>query len=115
MILAMRQAVLPVPAFLLWLALWFEEGRDKFGGVEHAKVLGLLADTNIPDWKAEAAGNGEYDAALGRAVELGDGNACQPDSFMELHCLVQRVLACARIHHQHDFMGRVSVVLLHHP
>ena len=60
-------------------------------------------------------GNSENDAAFRGAVELAERNTGQADGGVELLCLVERVLAGAGIHYQHDFVRRVGIQFAQYP
>ncbi len=58
-------------------------------------------------------GDGEGDAALGRAIELGDHDVGDLDRLGELLGLHQAILAGGRVDHQQHFLRRFWDMFLH--
>ena len=67
--------------------------------VEFAEIFGLLADADEADRQPELARDGDHDAALGGAVELGEHEAGDAHGFVKLRGLRERVLALVGIEH----------------
>ena len=67
--------------------------------VEFAEILGLFADADEADRQPELARDGDHDAALGGAVELGEHEAGDAHRFVELRGLRERVLSLVGIEH----------------
>ena len=95
--------------------LGFEQGGDELVGVEGAQVVDALADADVADRQLQPFGDGEQDAALGGAVELGDDDAGEAHRLVELHGLVEGVLPRGAVHHQPHLVGCRGVDLLHDP
>ena len=70
-----------------------EQGVDELVGVERDEVADRLADADELDGEAELGLDGEHDAALGRAVELGQHDARDLRGVAELAGLGEAVLA----------------------
>ena len=70
-----------------------EERLDELVGVELAEIGGTLADADVAHGQLQLVGDGEDDAALRRAIELRQHDARELDGFLELLCLLERVLA----------------------
>ena len=60
-----------------------EEGVDEGAAVEGEDVFDLFADADVEDGELEFGGDGEDDAALGGAVELGEDDAGDAGGFGE--------------------------------
>src|SRR5262249_30064914 len=60
-----------------------QQRSGKVVRVERPQILELLADSDQLDGNAELVGDGQRDAALGRAVELGEDDSGDPDGLAE--------------------------------
>src|SRR3954465_14061209 len=69
-----------------------EQRAGEVVGVERPQILELLADADQLDGDAQLIGDGQRDAALGGAVELGEDDAGDPDSLAEQLRLPDAVL-----------------------
>jgi methionine synthase I (cobalamin-dependent) len=81
-------------------------GERKF--VELQQVGHLLAYADEADGQVEFLGDGHGDAALGRAVELGEHDAGDAGGLGELARLLEAVLAGGGVHHQQHLVGRAG-------
>src|SRR5437763_3871788 len=81
-----------------------EEGLDELVGVELDEVVGRLAEADQLDRNGQVRLDRQGDAALGRAVQLGQDNAGDPDRVGELPGLDQSVLAGGRVDHE-QYLG----------
>src|SRR3954466_554966 len=79
--------------------------------VKRAEVLERLADADELDRDAQLAGDGQRDAALGRAVELGQHDAVDWDRLGEQLGLAHAVLAGGRVDRQQRLVRRVGHLL----
>src|SRR6478672_743561 len=70
-----------------------DDGVDEGLGVEGREVVGTLTETDELDGDAELALDRDDDAALGRAVELGQDDARDVDGLGEHLGLLEAVLA----------------------
>ena len=87
---------------------FFEERFDEFFGVEGQQVFDLFADADVADGQVQLARDGDHDAALGGAVELGEHDAGDAGGFGEFARLLQAVLAGGGVEHQQHFVRRVG-------
>src|SRR5690625_341776 len=92
-----------------------EQGLDELLGDEGPQVIDLFADADKANGQPQLLADGKDDAALGGAIELGQGDARYPHRLLEVAGLAESVLACARVEHQQDFVGRFGSQLLHDP
>jgi hypothetical protein len=51
-----------------------KQGSNEFLGVKFPKVIHFLADSDIPDRYVKRFRDPDDDSALGRSIQLGDGN-----------------------------------------
>ena len=75
----------------------FEYTFRKIIRVKFFQVLYSLSQTDVFNRHVELIGDGQNDAALGRAVELRQDDACDVRRFAELRDLGYGVLSCGRI------------------
>ena len=68
------------------------------------EIAHLLSNTDKTHRKVQLAGDGNGDAALGGAVELGQHDAGDTGELRELARLLQAILARGRVHHQQNFV-----------
>src|SRR3989442_5381030 len=84
-----------------------EEGVDEGAAVEGNDVFEFFADAGVDDREFEFGGDGEDDAALGGAVELGEDDASDVGGFGEEAGSFQGVLPCGRVPDT-EGLGRVA-------
>src|SRR6185295_19668264 len=70
-----------------------DQRRGEGARVEFAEILGLFTHADVADRNAELARDGDDDAALGRAVELGEREAGDADGLVKLGGLGESVLS----------------------
>ena len=75
-----------------------DERVDEGGTVEGDDVFDLFADARVNHWELEFGGDGEDDAALGGAVELGEDDAGDAGGFGEEAGLGEAVLPGSGVH-----------------
>jgi len=63
---------------------FLEQGVDEGVGLEQGQVFGLFADADVLDRQADLLADGDDDAALGGAVELGQDDARAVDRVGEM-------------------------------
>ena len=88
----------------------FDEGF----GIEFIEVFRGFAGSDDSDGQLQLAGNGEHDAALGRAVQLGQNNAGYTESFVEQAGLLQGVLPLAGVEDEQYFVRSARIDPAHH-
>ena len=79
-----------------------------FSGSNGSRSSDLLADPDVADGQVQLARDGDHDAALGGAVELGQHDAGDAGGLGELARLLQAVLAGGGVQHQQHFVRRVG-------
>ena len=77
--------------------------------IEGAQVIGLLADADRVDRKAELLGRRDQDAAAGGAVELGHDEPGHSRALAEHLNLGKRVLTGSGVEHEQDVVRRFGV------
>src|SRR5215204_1079730 len=95
------------------LALAEEERVDVGIGAELGQVGRFLAGADVRDWRAQLFGDREGDAALRRAVELGNEDVGDVHRPGELFGLDQSVLSCRGVDDQDRLLRRLGDRLLH--
>ena len=109
--------VLAGPAAAITSATWGfarllrRTGLDELVGHEGGQVVGLFADADVFDRQADLLADGDDDAALGRAVELGQDDAGAVDGLGKLCRLADAVLAGGGVEHQQHFVRGVGNLL----
>ena len=91
-----------------------EEGVDELVGLEQREILGLLADADVLHGQPDRLANGDHDAALGRAVELGQQQAGAAHGVGEMPGLADAVLAGGGVEDQEHFVRGVGDLLAQH-
>src|SRR4051794_20925149 len=111
-----QASTMPSSVAARWAANAGRSGRHErpgeIVGVERAQVLERLADADELDRDAELTGDGQRDAALGRAVELREDDAVDRDRLGEELGLPQAVLARGRVDAQEGLVRGVGHLLL---
>ena len=74
------------------LSVSAENGVHELLGVEGLEVVQLLAEADVVHRQAQLIADGDGDAALGGAVQLGEYDALDVGHFLEEHGLLQAVL-----------------------
>ena len=77
------------------------KGARKVVRIEVLQVVHTLAHADLQHRKLKLVAHGKRDAALRRAVELGDDDAVKRKRIVELARLLQAVLAGRRIDDEH--------------
>jgi hypothetical protein len=91
-----------------------EQRVDETVAFEQGQVLWLLAQAHVLDGQMELLADGDHDAALGRAVQLGQDDAGTTGSFGKSFRLTDPVLTGRRIQHQQNFVRRFGNLLGDH-
>ena len=81
---------------------------DKGIGVEWLEVVEGLADADEFDGQVDRLADGDDDAPLGGAVELGQDHAGAADALGEDLGLADRVLAVGGVEDEQDLVGRAG-------
>src|SRR5664280_3114674 len=92
-----------------------EDGAREEVGLEGAQVLELLPHADEFDGDAERLVDGNDDAALGGAVQLGEHDTADVHGLLELPCLAQAVLAGRRVDHEQRLVRGAGQLLLDDP
>src|SRR5690606_24095772 len=82
--------------------------------VEHLQVFDALAHPEVLDGDVELVADADGHAALGRAVDLGEGQRGDVGGLGELAGLFNGVLAGAGVEHEQHFVRCVGHHLAHH-
>src|SRR4029450_11088652 len=101
----------PRPAMSGPLAVLGQQGVDEGVGVKGGEVVGALAEADQLDGDAEVALDGDDDAALGGAVELGQDDPGDADGVGELAGLGEAVLAGGGVQDQQDLADLAALAL----
>ena len=75
-------------------------------GRERDQVVDAFADADVADRQLQVVGDGDGDAALGRAIELGEHDAGDAGDAHELARLREAVLPDGRVEHEQHFVRR---------
>src|SRR5205085_895714 len=82
----------------------FKQAVDVLLRVEDDEVVNLLAYSSVSNRKTQLLRDGDGDAALGRAVEFGEHDACDARDSEKLSRLLQTVLARDGVNDEKRFM-----------
>src|SRR5580698_324027 len=85
-----------------------EKRIDVSFGVERNEIVDLLAGADEANGHAELAGDGNDDAALRGAVELGQNDAGDADRRCELACLREAVLSRGGVENEKNIVRRAG-------
>ena len=77
-------------------------------GENSSRSVHLFADADEADGQIHLLGDGDGDAALGGAVELGEDDAGDAGGLRKQPRLLQAVLAGGCVHHQQHFVRRAG-------
>src|SRR5205823_2486226 len=77
-----------------------EDRLDVLLRIEGQQVVHFFADSDVADREIELAGDRDYNAALGRAVELGEDDAGDTGGLGELARLLEAVLTRGGVEHE---------------
>ena len=83
-----------------------KNGPGEFFRVEGAEVFQAFADADVAHGNLQLIADGHGDASLGRAVELGQNEACHSDGFLEEARLGKSVLPRGGVEDQPGFVRR---------
>ncbi len=84
----------------------FKQAVDVLHRVEDYKIVHLLADSGVANGQVQLFGDGDGDAALGRAVELGQNYSGHARDLQELSRLLKPVLSRHGIHDEQRLVRR---------
>ena len=102
----LKSYVRGAPCAFAGLESILKDGFDILARVEGQEILNLFADADELNRQAEFAGDGDDDATLGGAVELGENNAGRAGALGELARLLEAVLPGRGVNNQQHLMGR---------
>src|SRR3954471_4269811 len=89
-----------------------EKRLDELVRIERLQVRDLLTDPDIADGDLQLVADPDDDAALRRAVELGEDESGDAQRLVELSRLRDRVLARRRVDDEQDLVRRAGMCLL---
>ena len=77
-----------------------QDGLQECRTVKVDQIVNALANADQLDRNTQSCRNSDHDAALSGAVQLGEDDAGQLGSLVELLSLMNRILTSGRIQHE---------------